>query len=233
VFIEDPARSITYYMKKYRVDPAVQNLVYVFIGKGVGSGVYIGGRLYRGSFGMAGEIGHIKVSENGIRCKCGNYGCLETVASTVSILKQVREGVKASVMTRIADYGEEITLEALRRAADENDKFALKILEDVGKHLGKALLIVLNAFNPQLVLLGGEGSLLGHHLLEYIRPIIKNNTFHLMNERTDVQIAEYHPHMESISVGVEAFDTLFEIDEGGSDGNIFVNSLLDGLIPRG
>jgi N-acetylglucosamine repressor len=213
VFVDDPARSLAYYEKKHGRGKGVDDFIYLFIDRGVGSGIVIDGKIHLGAQGMAGEIGHLIVKENGERCKCGNYGCLETVASTGNIIRQVQRGIEDGVMTKILDYSGgkagEIDLHVLKKAADYNDKFALNVLDAIGSNLGKAVSVLVNLFDPELILLGGEGSALGEHLLQPALRVMQNNSLNLIGEGAALMIADYDAYRISLSIAVEAFDNLF------------------------
>jgi predicted NBD/HSP70 family sugar kinase len=213
VFVDDPARSLAYYERKYGSGRGVDDFIYLFIDRGVGSGIVIDGKIHLGAQGMAGEIGHLIVKENGERCKCGNYGCLETVASVGNIIRQVKNGIEDGVMTKILDYCggqvEQIDLHVLKKAADDNDKFALNVLDAIGSNLGKAVSVLVNLFNPELILLGGEAAIIGEHLLHPASRVVQNSSLNLMGEGAALKIAEYDPHRVSLSIAVEALDDLF------------------------
>jgi predicted NBD/HSP70 family sugar kinase len=221
VVIDDPARALTYYEKKFGTAAGKRNFIYLYLGDGVGSGIVIDGKIYRGFRGIAGEVGHIIVEKNGARCRCGNYGCLETIASKENILRQVKAGVLDGVYTRIGELcggvPGAVTLEVLKSAADSNDKFSHIILEHVGSHLGKAVAVLINIFNPELILLGGDCSVLGKHLLDPVRRAIKSEALDVTEERTEVHISRYDRSMDSLSIAVEALDMLFENKTGQSE----------------
>jgi len=214
IFVDDPARSITYYGNKLGYGSNAANFIYIYLGRGVGSGIVINGQIYRGFRGIAGEIGHIIVDKAGQRCKCGNYGCLETIASEESIIRQMKEGVQEGVITKIVDMCggnlSLIDLQMLKEAADINDKFSHNILEHVGNHLGKAVALLVNIFNPELILIGGSASILGSYLLESVNRVIKHEALNVINEKTLIKISQYDRFKDSISIALEAFDMLFE-----------------------
>jgi predicted NBD/HSP70 family sugar kinase len=221
VMIDDPARSLTYYEKKYGSAAGRSDFIYLYLGNGVGSGIVIDGKIYRGFRGIAGEVGHIIVDKNGARCRCGNYGCLETIASKGSMLRQVKTGIREGVYTKIGELcggdADAVTLEVLKSAAEAGDKFSRNILEHVGSHIGKAVAVLVNIFNPELILLGGDCSVLGEHLLEPVRRATKSEALHVLDERTEVHAARYDRSMDSLSIAVEALDMLFENKTNGSE----------------
>ncbi len=128
----------------------------------------IGQEPYHGSHGMAGEVGHLVVEEEGARCTCGNIGCLETVVSSSSILQRFRrrlsEGVISSLQNHRDDNG--LTLEVIRDAAAAGDRLATSTLFELGTLLGDAVSKIIKLYNPRTLLIGGPVGVLGEHLRE-------------------------------------------------------------------
>ena len=248
VYVNDPARALAYYERKYGHGREVDNFIYIFMDKGVGSGIVIDGKIHLGASGMAGEIGHLIVAENGERCKCGNYGCLETVASVGSIIRQVKKGIQDGVMTKILDFCDgsvdNLDLSVLKEAADNNDKFALNILDSIGSNLGKAVSVLINLFNPELILLGGQGAVLGQHLLQPVLRVMQRYSLNLIHKSVLIKIVEHDRFRDSVSIAVEAFDKLFNgtdqvilqrgAEGGGSEESgtlTFLDKLLHDIVP--
>lgn len=214
VFVDDPARSLAYYERKYGSGRDVNNFIYLFIDLGVGSGVVINGDIYLGASGMSGEVGHIIVDDSGERCKCGNYGCLETVASIENIVRQFREGIEAGVLTRIVDLCEgdvnRIDLDVIKNAAESGDKFTHSVLDSVGNKLGRALSIVITLFNPELVLIGGRVAMLTPYLIEPVQREIKYRALNPMNNQVPIMSVDYSEIKNCVSVAIEASDMLLQ-----------------------
>jgi len=229
VYIDDPCRAGAYYENKYRSDLTGKSFISIYIGKGVGSGIMIDGKLYRGFSGIAGEVGHMVVNDNGIRCKCGNYGCLETIASEESIVRQIREGIQEGVFTKILNYCDgdlnKVDLDVLKRAADDGDKFSLNIIEYVGNHLGKALALVVNFMNPEFIVIGGEGVKIGSFLENYVNRIINTNALNVLEKKTNIKINEYDRFRDAKSIATEALDSLLS-DHAQGVHNIVTKKLL-------
>ncbi|TPW73439.1 ROK family transcriptional regulator [Schumannella sp. 10F1B-5-1] len=135
----------------------VENLMFVKIGSGIGSGLIINGKPYYGNIGVTGEIGHTTINEQGAVCHCGNRGCLETVASTVVMLE---------LLYRRAP-GSRGTADIVRRAL-EGDPGTLRVLEDAGAAIGAALGNTANLINPEVILIGGPLAPIGPAFLEPI-----------------------------------------------------------------
>lgn len=137
-----------------------KNILYMTIGTGVGGGLIIEGRLYRGQNGLSGEIGHINVVPDGPECTCGNRGCLEALISGPSIAKKVRGEIMGNprLETKIRDFMDrdsEISSETVYYAARENDPFAIDIWREVGRYLALGLCTVIHLLDPEAIILGG------------------------------------------------------------------------------
>jgi glucokinase len=125
------------------------------LGTGVGGGIVVGGRLLVGSHGFGGELGHVVIAEGGRRCPCGNRGCVEAYASGTAIGLSARERlVDPSIETVLRDR-DDLTGVVVTEAARDGDAFAAEILDEVGRWLGVAISTVVNALDPEIVLVGG------------------------------------------------------------------------------
>jgi predicted NBD/HSP70 family sugar kinase len=133
------------------------NSVFVKVSSGVGAGIVLEDRLFHGSGGTAGEIGHLTLDESGPVCRCGSRGCLEAYTSTVAL--------QAMMHTQLPGAG----VDEIVAAAREGNVSAVRALEDAGLHLGWALASVVNLLNPGLVVVGGDMARAGELLLESAR----------------------------------------------------------------
>jgi predicted NBD/HSP70 family sugar kinase/biotin operon repressor len=142
----------------YGAARGARDLVYVKAASGVGAGIVLGGRLHRGIRGMAGELGHVHVEDEGRVCRCGNRGCLETVAAAPALLSLLRES-----------HGDDLALGGLLELAARGDLGTRRVLQDAGLAIGRALAVAVNLLNPELVVVGGDLALAGEPLLEGVR----------------------------------------------------------------
>lgn len=122
------------------------SMVLLTLGTGVGGGLVLGGELWRGADGMAGEIGHITVEPGGRTCRCGNAGCLETYASATGIVDTYRE---------LSAIEESVTAEEVHRRAHEGDANARQSYREAGRSLGLAFASLVNLLNPERIVIGG------------------------------------------------------------------------------
>lgn len=161
----------------------VGNLIYLTVSTGIGGGIIIGGKLYMGTDGCAGEIGHMIVEANGPQCNCGNLGCLEVLASGTAIAKEAKKRIEhgePSSIIKFAGRGfNSITAEAVALAAKQGDQLACDIVNKAGYYLGIALTNMVNIFNPEVIVIGGGVSRMGNMLLIPARKVVKNKAFEL------------------------------------------------------
>lgn len=134
------------------------DLVYLKLSSGIGAGLVLGGRLHRGATGIAGELGHVLSTADGVVCRCGNRGCLETVAAAPALIELLR-----------VSHGPGLTVADLLRLAEEGDVGVRRVFGDAGRSIGRALADLVNAVNPGLVVVGGDLSAVGEPLLDGIR----------------------------------------------------------------
>ncbi|MGW9437476.1 ROK family transcriptional regulator [Streptomyces sp. NPDC055607] len=136
----------------------VKDLAYIKVASGVGAGLVIDGRVYRGPGGTAGEIGHITLDESGPVCRCGNRGCLETFTAARYVLPLLRPS-----------HGPDLTMERVVQLAREGDPGCRRVIADVGRHIGSGIANLCNLLNPSRVVLGGDLAEAGELVLAPIR----------------------------------------------------------------
>ncbi len=131
-----------------------RDVVSVTLGTGVGGGVILDGKLWRGSHGSAGEIGHTTVDPfSGLKCKCGNTGCLELFASATAIVRMTRETLSLFPETRLKS--DELTAEKVYDAGQKGDELALAVFKRFGMYLGIGLANLINLIDPQIIVITG------------------------------------------------------------------------------
>ncbi|MBL7209420.1 MAG: ROK family protein [Dehalococcoidia bacterium] len=161
----------------------VDNLVYLTVSTGIGGGIIIGGELYSGANGCAGEIGHMTIEANGPQCNCGNVGCLEALASGTAVAREAVRRLNQGEISSIAQLAEgrleSITAETVALAARQGDHLACDVVANAGNYLGIGLANLVNIFNPELIVIGGGLSQMGDMLLEPARKVVKERAFQL------------------------------------------------------
>jgi predicted NBD/HSP70 family sugar kinase len=157
---------------------------------GIGLGILLDGKLYYGKSGFSGEFGHIPFFTNEILCHCGKKGCLETEASGQSLVRKFREKIKqgytSSALKKKKDLSE-INLLDIITAANNEDMLSIELLAEVGEKLGKGLAVLINLFNPELLILGGTLSETGDYIRLPIKSAINKYSLSLVNNDTQLR----------------------------------------------
>ena len=172
----------------------VDDLLFVKIGTGVGCGIVVDGQVYRGASGSAGDIGHIRVDDEGPVCTCGNVGCLEAHFSGAALARDATEtaraGRSAPLAERLAAAGV-LTAADVAAAAAAGDQVAVELVRDGGRRLGLLLAGLVSFFNPGMVVLGGEVAAgLGHPLLAELRSVVYRRSLPLATGNLPIVLSE-------------------------------------------
>lgn len=157
----------------------VSEMAYIMLGSGIGAGLIIGGQVYRGSGGTAGEIGHVLVDEHGPLCRCGNRGCLETYAGADALLDLLRR-----------QHGDELTVDGLVDLARAGDAACQRVIADAARFVGVAAATLCNQLNPELLVIGGELAQTGALLLDPLREAIARYAIPAAAEDVRVVVGE-------------------------------------------
>ena len=181
----------------------VKDMLFIRLSMGIGMSIIINGEIYRGVDGSAGEFGHITINPDGARCTCGNYGCLEVYASGRSILQQTREGLKLRRTTLeigLEKDNEAINLSTVANAARKGDAYLRSIFENAGIFLGIGISNMINIFNPEMVIIGGELGKFADLYLDKAREIAKQKAW--KNSRINILASQFES--DSAAIGAAA-----------------------------
>ncbi|MGL5867067.1 MAG: ROK family transcriptional regulator [Dermatophilaceae bacterium] len=159
----------------------VSNGIFILASYGVGAGLILGGELFRGHAGTAGEIGHVTIDEGGPVCRCGNRGCLDTFVGAQAVLSALRH-----------THGALTLRDVIGRALD-GDPGCRRVFEDAGRHLGVAVAGVVNLLNPEVVALGGQLARVGEMVLAPMREAIERCAIPSAAATVDVRVGAIAP----------------------------------------
>lgn len=192
-FIENDSRSMAYGEFCNGVVTTEKNVLFVNLDHGTGMGILIDGQVYYGKSGFSGEFGHIPFYTNEIICSCGKKGCLETEVSGNALLRRFKEKIAAgSVCNHVptTTHIDELRIETLIEAAKNEDPLLVEILTEMGEKLGKALAVLINLFNPELVIIGGMLSETGDFLRLPARTALNKYSLNLVNNDTQFKLSK-------------------------------------------
>ncbi len=212
--VDDTVRCMTLSEKRYGAAKELSNFLYIYIGRGVGSGILLDGRIYRGKHGVAGEFGHMTIREDGNLCNCGNRGCLEAHVSMERILEEAKRGISLEADTTLrtcigggslegviekgrakgrgieeksAGGGSIITLQSISSESEKGDRFASSIINRVGEHIGTGIANLVNVFDPGVIILGGEViDAFGEPLIKKVNDIVQMKAIRAISSRTRI-----------------------------------------------
>jgi predicted NBD/HSP70 family sugar kinase len=187
----------------YGAGRGATDMVYIKITSGIGAGLILDGRLYRGWGGMAGEFGHVLVAGDGDVCRCGNRGCLETAASTTALLELLRRS-----------HGD-ITVAEMIAMAKAGDLRARRVIADAGRVVGIAAAGLLNVLNPQRLVIGGDLAPAGDLLLDEVREALRRTALPTAADQATVVAGELGERAEVLGalagvVGASAQNRTFQ-----------------------
>ncbi|MDN5327074.1 MAG: glucokinase [Moorella sp. (in: firmicutes)] len=193
VIIDNDVRMAAWGEKLLGAGRGWEDVICLTLGTGIGSGIFIQGKMFKGRDESAGEIGHVTVEKDGPRCNCGNFGCLEMYASGRGIARQARETLEqggSSLLLELAGGdASSITAATVCRAAIQGDPLARQVMEKTALYLGIALAGLANILNPQRIVLGGGVMGAGELLLEPVRRVVRERAMPL-NREVEIVAAE-------------------------------------------
>src|ERR1700752_4084696 len=211
VELENDANAAAYGEYKVGVGRGARNMFYMMIGSGIGGAIILDGKLWTGSSGFAGEVGHITIDTAGLGCVCGNTGCLETVASATIIVGRARERLNRDGTSSLSRLGlnKEFTASDVARQANEGDDFALMMIERTGKYIGTGVASVINLLNIERIVLGGGVMEAGDLILNPIIQEAKRRAFQPCFEATQIVAAKLGVDAGTIGAAMLAKDAAF------------------------
>jgi predicted NBD/HSP70 family sugar kinase len=170
------------------------NLVAIQVGRGIGAGVVLGGELFHGDGFGAGEIGHVVVDDDGAECRCGRFGCLETVASSRAIIHSATAAARADPASNLgrqlaANGSGELTLDDVRAALEEGDEAARRTVVSAGRFLGQAVAGLIGVLDVERIVLHGSVASLGEPWLEAVRDEARRRSLGLLVRDVSIEVA--------------------------------------------
>lgn len=170
-----------------------KSFVFITLGTGVGGGVIIDGKLYRGFNFAGGELGHIIIqSENGLVCTCGNHGCWEAYASVTALISQTKDAMlsdSSSLMNKWMRDNGKISGRTAFECAKQGDRTAQRVVEQYIRYVGSGLVSILNIFQPEQILIGGGISKEGEYLLKPLREFVYAGDYNKHMSKTKINAA--------------------------------------------
>jgi len=197
IFIENDANAAAIAEHLFGAAQHNRDFLFVFAGVGIGGGLFLNGKLYRGKNGFAGEIGHfpIMAEPSQILCHCGNYGCWETYANQYSIIQRLQTRLElknGSIIPALMSKQKiPLSIPLIKQAADSGDQAAIDVFNEAGYAMGQGFAGLINIFNPEKIILGGPLSIAGDYLLPAIKETVANHSMPEFDQQTEVVLSTF------------------------------------------
>lgn len=170
-----------------------ENSITITLGTGIGGGIVIGGKVYPGFNGAAGEVGHIVIEPKGKMCTCGRRGCWEAYGAATSLIEQTQEAAKQnpeSLINKLVDNDlSKINAKTAFDAAKQGDKTGLEVVDQYIKYVAEGLVDLINVFTPEVIVVGGGVSKEGEYLLKPLREYIAKDVYAKDVPQTQIKAA--------------------------------------------
>ncbi len=212
VFLDNDGNVMALAEQRFGAARGAQDVIGLTLGTGVGGGIVIDGRVFRGSMGAGAELGHMVIDHNGPRCQgnCPNFGCLETFVSGMAIAREARMAADQEPDSELAVRGmdEELTGTLVTTMALGGEEVSRMVLGQVGRMLGVGLSNFVNIFNPEVIVVGGGVMAAGDLLLEPARTEMRARALEPNRDLVRVVSAKFGPEAGMLGASVLAFDEL-------------------------
>lgn len=187
VFLENDSRAMAFGEFSMGTVTEEKNVLFLNLDHGLGMGIMMNKQLYYGKSGFSGEFGHIPMFKNEIICHCGKKGCLETEAAGWALVRRFKEKLKEGFSSTITLKPEEIQLEDIIDAANNDDTLAIELIAEIGENLGRAIALLMNIFNPELIVMGGILTNTGEYLRLPIKSAVNKYSLSLIYNDTKLK----------------------------------------------
>ena len=182
-----------------------KNLLYLHLGRGVAIGIVTNGKLYYGKSGFAGEFGHTPFFDNEIICACGKKGCLETEVSGIAIeqkiVRRIEQGVN-TILREKYDLGQNIHIDDVVGAAKKDDTLSIELIEEAGEKVGKSIAFLINIFNPETVIIGGNLAKAGEFLMLPLKSATNKYSLSLVYKDTKFRVSKMEENANAWGVAM-------------------------------
>ncbi len=187
--LENDANAAAWGEKWVGAGKEADSLVMLTLGTGIGGGIIINNKLWRGVNNVAAEIGHMVIQMDGPKCSCGNYGCIEAYASATAMVRRFKELLKSGMPSSLKDAGD-VTAKMINDAAFQGDRASLDVIKETGHYLGVALVNIMHVLNPEVIVLTGGMIGSGDLLMNPIKQVIKEKAFEASAKETKIVFSQ-------------------------------------------
>jgi predicted NBD/HSP70 family sugar kinase len=213
VFLQNDVNAATLAEYRFGLARSRRDVLVISMDWGIGIGMILDGKLRTGTSGFAGEFGHIPLVEDGVLCYCGKRGCLETVASGNALARLAAMGIKSGQSTQLHNFSgrdtDQLEPKVVIDAAHNGDQYAINILSEIGLNLGKGIAILIQLFNPELIILGGKMAEAKHYITVPIQQSINTYCMTQLREKTSLAMSTLGAHAGILGAVATVMENIF------------------------
>lgn len=205
VLVENDTRARCYAEYNFSRSKTESNVIYLHLGLGVAIGIVSDGKLYYGKNGFAGEFGHIPFFNNEKICFCGKKGCLETEVSGIAIEEKMNELVRNganTILRKRYEAKEQIHINDIVNAARNDDNLSIELIEEAGEKVGKAVAFLINIFNPESVIVGGNLAAAGDYIMLPLKSATNKYSLSLVYKDTKFRVSKMEANANAWGVAM-------------------------------
>ena len=214
VYIENDARMHAYGEFHFGAAKGFKDVIIIHWNWGLGLGIFVNGTLCSGNNGFSGEFSHLPIVENGALCICGKRGCLETLASSNTVIRKVQQGIADNVVTSLAtqfkSYPEKITTEDVINSARQGDELCISVLNEIGTAMGKGLSYIIQLLNPEAIVLSGPLAKAKQYILSPIQQSLNRFCHEKISESTKILISDLGDQSAMLGTSKMIFQKIFD-----------------------
>ena len=215
IYLTDNVRAMALSESRYGSGKQFSNFILFYIGAGLGTGIIIDNKLLSGSGnkGIVGEIGHIYTGQNSEICVCGNYGCLESIASGRAIVNKAKRAITSGVFTSMSSLvsrKDSLQIQDITEAAQTGDKLAVNLIEETASHLAVGISTLINLLNPEAIIIaGGFADKAGKLLIDPLINGVKSKTLPWLRDEINIIQSEMGEYLAARGAATFAVDRAF------------------------
>lgn len=213
VFLQNDVKAATLAEYRFGLARSRRDVLVISMDWGIGIGMIMDGKLRAGTSGFAGEFGHIPMVEDGVLCYCGKRGCLETVASGNALGRLAAAGIQSGESTQLSNFASagtgQIEPKVVIEAAHHGDQYAINILSEIGLNLGKGIAILIQVFNPELIILGGKMADAKQFIGVPIQQSINTYCMSQLREKTSIAMSTLGPNAGILGAVATVMENIF------------------------
>ncbi len=210
IFIENDSTAIALGEQKFGVARQENDAMVINLGWGIGLGMIVGGKIFRGHSGLAGEFSHIPLVKNGKLCTCGKRGCLETESSLMAITEKAIMEMEQGEVSSLANYAQ-LDADTIINEAIKGDTLSVKLISEAAYNVGQGIAILIHLMDPAVIVLSGKGSVVGKLWLSPIQQAINEHCIPRLAHGTELKVSDLNSKAQLLGGAVLVIESIGDL----------------------